>query len=608
MDAFTKYYWDFGDNTNTITTTAGTIYHSYNTGIVDTFAIRLIAENICGRDSQVMNVVVSPNVIRPRFSANGNEIYGCAPHTITFQNSSLGASVLNFDFGDGTLPVTIPNSQSEITHTYTAAGDYTVNVKLQNSCTDTTIIQKVSVYAPPLAYFNLTKTNVCDREAIFTNNTSIEANSYEWLWGDNTSSSGLNPSHVYNSPGTYSIRLVAARVNTFGTVCTDTFSMPVTVVARIPAAIAINPGSACVPYTLKVSAEGAENAGKVEWYFYDSNVAPGLFSATGNDASYTYANDGTNSVKVVVTNTAGCADSIVKTFTVHKTPTLDFPAVNVKTCNPDTSITFSVNPVYTGNDPLTYEWYINDSLSGNSNPFIYQFTGTPGITGTNPYSIKVLVKNSFGCGDSLLAGNVTIQTLAPQHIAVSPSVVQQQPNYTFSFHDTEQEVPNATYLWSTGDRSGQQLPGSEITYTYGDTGTFRVHLLVQDVETGCSEGDSTDVFVLGVPGFLYVPNAFCPGCHKAELRQFLPLGKGLRDYHLVIFNIWGQKVFETTSLDANGVPNQPWNGNWSSGQNTQQGAFSWYIEAHYINGTEWKGMLNPKTNKLEKQGFVSIIR
>ena len=149
MDASTRYYWDFGDNTKDTTFISGKIYHTYNTGLVDTFTIRLIAENRCGRDTQLNNVVVSPNIIQPRFSINGNELYGCAPHSVTFQNSSLGASVLTFDFGDGTGPVIIPNTQPDITHTYTTPGDYTVNIKLQNSCTDTTVLQNVSVYAAP---------------------------------------------------------------------------------------------------------------------------------------------------------------------------------------------------------------------------------------------------------------------------------------------------------------------------------------------------------------------------------------------------------------------------------------------------------------------------
>jgi len=609
MDASTRYYWDFGDNTKDTTFISGKIYHTYNTGLVDTFTIRLIAENRCGRDTQLNNVVVSPNIIQPRFSINGNELYGCAPHSVTFQNSSLGASVLTFDFGDGTGPVIIPNTQPDITHTYTTPGDYTVNIKLQNSCTDTTVLQNVSVYAAPLASFSLVKSLLCDGENVATNNTSSKANSYQWLWGDGSTTSAFNASHVYANSGTYEVRLVASKVNAFGTVCTDTSAIEnVTIVQRIAAVVNITSGNACSPYTIKVSADGAANAGKVDWYFYDSSVPPGIFHVSGQDASYTYLNDGTDSVKLIVTNTAGCSDSTIKQFTVYKTPTLNFTPVNVKTCNTDTSITFNVTPNYNGTDPLTYEWYINDQISGNSNPFIYRFQATPGITAVNPFSIKVLAENTFGCGDTSLIGNVIIQTLAKQYISVAPSIVQEQPHYTFTFTDSAEGLPNSTYLWKTGDRNGQELPGKQITYTYGDTGTFHVDLRVQDYETGCFETDSVTVYVLAVPGYLYVPNAFCPGCQKAELRQFLPLGKGLKDYHLVIFNIWGQKVFETTSLDANGVPNVPWDGNWASGQNTQQGAFSWHIEAHYINGSEWKGMLNPKTGKLEKQGFVSIIR
>ncbi|MDQ2863957.1 MAG: PKD domain-containing protein, partial [Bacteroidota bacterium] len=563
MDASTRYYWDFGDNTKDTTLTSGNVYHTYNTGVVDTFTIRLIAENRCGRDTQFNNVVVSPNTIQPRFSINGNELYGCAPHSITFQNSSLGASLLTFDFGDGSSPVIIPNTQPDITHTYTSPGDYTVRIKLQNSCTDTTALQNVSVYAAPLASFNLTKSLFCDGETFVTNNTSSNANSYQWLWGDGNSTSAFNASHAYANPGVYQVRLVASKVNAFGTVCTDTASsVSVTVVERIPAIVTIDSGHACVPYTIKVSADGAANAGKVDWYFYDGSVPPGIFHVSGRDASYTYLNDGAYSVKLVVTNTAGCSDSIVKQFAVYKTPTLDFTPVNLKTCNTDTSITFNVTPNYNGTDPLMYEWYINDQITGNSNPFIYRFQSTSGITAVNPFSIKVLAKNTVGCGDTSFVGNVIIQTLARQYISVAPSIVQEQPHYTFTFTDSAEGLPNSTYLWKTGDRSGQELPGKQINYTYGDTGTFHVNLLVQDYETGCFQTDSVTVYVLAVPGYLYVPNAFCPGCQKAELRQFLPLGKGLKDYRLVIFNIWGQKVFETTGLDANGVPNVSWNGNW----------------------------------------------
>ena len=295
-------------------------------------------------------------------------------------------------------------------------------------------------------------------------------------------------------------------------------------------------------------------------------------------------------------------------FTVNETPVALFTPVDIKTCNTDTTVTFNVAVNYAGTDPVNFEWFVNDISSGNSNPFTYQFQAPGGVTAVNVFNIRVLVKNSVGCGDTVNFGKFTIQTLGPRDIVVSPSFVQSLPNTTFTFSDTAQNLPSMTYLWFTGDRNNTEIPGREITYTYGDTGIYHVRLTVTDYETGCLSTDSVKVYVLSVPGYLYVPNAFCPGCRKIELRQFLPLGKGLKDYYLVIYNTWGQKVFETRSLDANGIPNQPWTGNWKTGENVQQGAFSWHIEAHYINGAEWKGMLNPKSNRLEKQGFISVIR
>jgi hypothetical protein len=97
------------------------------------------------------------------------------------------------------------------------------------------------------------------------------------------------------------------------------------------------------------------------------------------------------------------------------------------------------------------------------------------------------------------------------------------------------------------------------------------------------------------------------GCSNFGLRQFLPLGKGLKKYRLQIFNAWGQKIFETTSLDANGTPNQPWDGIFKN-QPLQQDTYTWQIEASYVNDTEWKGMLFPGSNKAVKSGFITVIK
>jgi PKD repeat protein len=609
QDAFTIYYWDFGDGTFDTTHTIGSIPHQYVTGVIDTFHIQLIMENRCSRDTAGLDVIVSPSYIQEHIAVNGTELYGCAPHTVNFQNSSTGASILYFDFGDGSPVEAVPNTQNVISHTFLTGGTFNIHITLENFCSDTSVDKTITVYDPPQAAFSILPNVICTGQSVTTNNSSLNGNSFEWFWGDNTSTAGFNATHFYNTAGVYTVKLVSRRVNAFGTVCTDTASNTVTVMDRVPAVIVVDPSiPSCAPYDMHVSSLNTASTSSIEWVFFDSQQTPGEFHVSGPSASHLFNQPGIDSVRLITTNLAGCKDSSSLVFTVNNTPAVLFTPFEIKTCNIDTIAQFTVDVNYNGTDPLQYEWYINDVISGNSNPFSYHFQAPGGITAINVFTVKVLIKNSAGCGDTAHIGDFVIQTLGPRNITVSPSMVQYQPNYSFTFTDSAEALPDATWLWDPGDRNHQTLPGQSINFTYGDTGVYHVSLWVQDYETGCQATDTISVYVLPVPGYLYVPNAFCPGCHKAELRQFLPLAKGLKDYHLVIYNIWGQKVFETRSLDANGVPNEPWNGNWPNGENLKQEAYSWFIEAHYINGTEWKGMLNPKTGKLEKKGFITIIR
>jgi hypothetical protein len=158
-----------------------------------------------------------------------------------------------------------------------------------------------------------------------------------------------------------------------------------------------------------------------------------------------------------------------------------------------------------------------------------------------------------------------------------------------------------------GDRFLQTRDGQQVTYQYGDTGTYHVKLVVTDFSTGCKAMDSVKVSILHVAGYIQVPNAMCPGCSNFSVRQFLPLARGLKKYRLRIYTTWGQKIFETTSLDADGSPNVPWNGT-LNGKTLQQDVYSWQIEGIFSNGTEWKGMIYPGSNKPVKAGFITVIK
>ncbi|MBL7738767.1 MAG: PKD domain-containing protein [Chitinophagaceae bacterium] len=605
------YYWDFGDGQTDTTYALTSFTHTYYTGTIQNFTISLISENQCTRDTQTLVIVVNPNTIQPFVTAFGNQLSGCAPHAVTFNNSSIGAAQLTWNFGDGSPLVIIPNSQNSINHLYNNPGVYTVIIRLQNDCSDTTIQRMVTVYDPPVAGFSVAPIRICTNQAVAVSNTSINANSYEWQWGDGNSSTFTNGQHTYNTPGDYTITLIAKKVHSSGFICYDTTTHNITVVDKIPAQIVVAPGNTCAPYTLNVNAGNITGYHSVNWVVYDSSTSQGEFHLAGPSATHVYDVPGNYSVKLIIHTTPGCVDSVTYSFRVYHTPKTTFQPQLVKTCSHDTTVNYTAISTDTGNEPITYKWFVNGSIEGTTPAFSYNFQ--TGLYNAAPveYNIQALAQNAAGCGDTSWIGKMIIQPLPWPGIVVSPSVVIQQPDYTFGFKDTVATNPNKTYTWSMGDRSLQTKDGREISYTYSDTGTYNVRLLVTDFTTGCSAKDSVQVTIQYIPGFLYVPNAMCLGCSNAGLRQFLPLGKGLKTYRLRIYNAFGQLIFETNKLDANGAPSEPWNGTHGGKPNSpvlQQDTYTWQIEATYTNGTEWKGMLYPGSNKATKAGFITIVK
>jgi hypothetical protein len=401
--------------------------------------------------------------------------------------------------------------------------------------------------------------------------------------------------------------LIAKKVHQAGFVCSDTMIKQVTVVNVIPAQINFDPGKFCAPYTLRVNVGNITGYDRIEWVIYDSSSPQGEFHLNSPVASHVYNIAGSYAAKLIIQTTETCVDSSTYPFTVHSTPQTVFGPELIKTCNHDTIARFAAITTQNRGEPVNYKWFVNGSIEGTNNPFDHHFVVASHNVTPEEFTIRALAENEAGCGDTSGLGKLIVQPLPYPHIEVGPSVVIQQPDYKFSFRDAVPTNPNKGYTWFKGDRSLQTMDGRDITYEYGDTGIYKVRLVVTDYTTGCRAYDSVNVKILYVPGYLYVPNAMCLGCANYSLRQFLPLAKGLKTYRLRIYNNWGQKIFETSRLDANGSPSEPWNGKFN-GQILQQDVYSWQIEGTYINGTEWKGMVYPGSDRYVKAGFITIIK
>ncbi len=127
------------------------------------------------------------------------------PSKVTFHNTSKNAVSYKWTIGSYTYTTKTPKSI-----TYTAARKYAVvlTVTGRNGKTDThTEYITVKEELTPKAGFTFTQNKNFAPITVQFENNSINATSYEWDFGDNTTSTLKNPSKYYTKSGIYTVRL-----------------------------------------------------------------------------------------------------------------------------------------------------------------------------------------------------------------------------------------------------------------------------------------------------------------------------------------------------------------------------------------------------------------
>jgi gliding motility-associated-like protein len=92
---------------------------------------------------------------------------------------------------------------------------------------------------------------------------------------------------------------------------------------------------------------------------------------------------------------------------------------------------------------------------------------------------------------------------------------------------------------------------------------------------------------------LFIPNVFTPN-NDGKNDVFEVIARGVKDYHLQIFNRWGNIVFETTN------PNAVWTGG-KNGYYVPDGTYVWIVYAIDYNN---KPLLGNGT----ASGHITVLR
>jgi PKD repeat protein len=125
----------------------------------------------------------------------------------TFTDQSTGATSRLWNFGDGQT-----STSTNASHVYGASGQYTVTLTVTSASGSSSASKTVVVSGPLNAQFTWTPANPTTTDTLqFTDASGGGPTSWQWAFGDGSTSTQQNPAKKYATPGTYTVTLTISR-------------------------------------------------------------------------------------------------------------------------------------------------------------------------------------------------------------------------------------------------------------------------------------------------------------------------------------------------------------------------------------------------------------
>lgn len=379
--------------------------------------------------------------------------YACFESTITPENRSINPISYEWDFGDGDT-----SKRANPTHTYADTGWYTLRLIVTNPKTcpgKDTISKELYIYGFSDARFAHIGDD-CLRNYEFTHTGNL-AQTFNWSLGDGWYSNYPGVMHLYQNPGTYTVRLITDS----GTACADTST--VQVISAVPGADFVYEPDSCEAYVN--FKDRSERAVTWEW-----ELEPGVYS-TQDNPDYFYPSPGKYSVILRINKDKPCFDSIVKIIDVQPVFRKAKFGVEVDSC----SYLVELKDSSTFIDGV--KWITNeDTLKFPSK--IYQYPAA------KTYDIKLIVDPFSLCPDT------TVRTIEFEGTSVASFGIGIDSCLSRAFVTNKSTGANS-YSWYS---EGQESQRFEPVFYYGDTGSYSI-TLVTNKHSICAD-TITENFIL----------------------------------------------------------------------------------------------------------------
>lgn len=453
------------------------------------FTVKLIAQK--GKCVDTIAYESSITVSKPDAQFTSMRTAGCMPATISFEDSSVSAfsPIVKYNW---TVPGVGTANTPDATFTFNREGVFPVKLAIVNEmgCKDS-LVKQLPVYKAK-ADFEIDRNGICAGLPITFINKSVGSNlTYFWDFGDGSTSTDTTPVHKFSAERSYTVKLVVR--DAAG--CADSVvKQNVVTIQNIHVDFTASPRFKSCPDLITnfqlQNPNNRYNLTKILWDFgngnssNDGNVAPqGVYTASD---SFT--------VKLIVQDTKGCVDTIIKpNYVVVSGPNGSL------TFSPDTGclpveVTFkatfenTTQAIWDFGDGTT----ITDRTMAASKKYTYRREGE--------YTPTLVLKDDFGC---------TVNIVSTKKISLSRLYAKLTPDKTllcsgsggFVLKDSvfsSFNSPVTKHVWKIYNESGDVVGTNVKNFTPPAQGHYFVEYDVQTL-LGCAVKDTFSLYAYNKP-------------------------------------------------------------------------------------------------------------
>jgi gliding motility-associated-like protein len=321
----------------------------------------------------------------------------------------------------------------------------------------------------------------------------------------------------------------------------------------------------------ETTAQNGITVNQWKWEFHDAS------KANGQKVTFSYNAPGTYKETLQAITADGCVGDSTKEIVVNPIPIISAKSVVVCTGG-DTTLRVE-NPAA----GATYTWYT--AATGGSVAGTGPTLRITNVTAGTDYYVQE--SSATGCSSERTRVSVGVQSAIVKPVVSVDSVASNLVRFKWS------AVPGAVgYEVSIDGGANWSVPSSGatgLTHTVAGLQPMQTVTIVVKAKGACVDAVSAPVSQQVLPDGVFIPNSFTP--NGDGLNDMLRVyGYKIRELKLVVFNQWGEKLFETSDQTRG------WDGTFR-GKAQPSGVYMYVCRMVLTDGTV-----------VDKKGAINLIR